>query len=126
MAFETSEQHSHQNQRPVRVPTLKGDIYNAAVEMAEDLDGWEVLSKDDAELKLTCRRPGGFLKGTATITVWVEGPDGMPSSTVHVRSETARQGQRDRVRAAVPSQGVLIAAIGTRPPWRRAPGAKLP
>lgn len=100
MAFETSEQHSHQHQRPVRVPTLKGDIYNAAVEMAEDLDGWEVLSKDDAELKLTCRRPGGFMKGTATITVWVEGPDGMPSSTVHVRSET-EGGLLDRDKANV-------------------------
>ena len=100
MAFETSEQHSHQNQRPVRVPALKGDIYNAAVEMAEDLDGWEVLSKDEGELKLVCRRPGGLLKGTATITVWVEGPDGMPSSTVYVRSET-EGGLLDRDKANV-------------------------
>ena len=77
MAFETSEQHSHQNQRPVRVPALKGDIYNAAVEMAEDLDGWEVLSKDEAGLKLTCRRPGGFLKGTATIKAMATRPNPM-------------------------------------------------
>ena len=87
-SFETSDSHKSQNHQPIRVPTLKGDVYSAAREMVEDLAGWELISEDPESCVLTCRKSGGLLGGSSTITVTVEGPDGIPSTTVNVRSES--------------------------------------
>ena len=72
----------------VRVPTLKHDIFSAAQEMCADLSGWAIREVDQAALKITCERKNGVLSGTSTIEVAVDGPDGIPSSTTSVRSES--------------------------------------
>ena len=87
-SFATSDSNSHANLQPMRVPILQPDIYSAAKEMVEDLAGWALKSSDDDSLTLVCTRGGGFLSGEATITITVEGPEGMPSSTVNCRSES--------------------------------------
>jgi hypothetical protein len=87
-SFETSDNHASLDLRPIRVPTRKEDIYGAAREMVEDLSGWEVIESNDEALKLTCRRKGGLLGGTSTIEISVQGPDGIPSATVNVKSTT--------------------------------------
>ena len=52
-----------------------------------DLD-WEVVGSDDEKLEITCRKKGGLLGGTATIQILVDGPEGIPSATVNVKSTT--------------------------------------
>lgn len=86
--FETSDQNGSRSLQPVRVPTLKQDIFGQARELCSDLDAWDVVEIDEANLKITCRRSNGFLGGTSHISVWVEGPEGIPSSTTHIRSES--------------------------------------
>lgn len=63
-------------------------MYSAAKEMVESLSGWEILSADDAKRVISCRKKGGLFSGESQITIRVEGPDGIPSSTVYVRSES--------------------------------------
>ena len=89
-SFETSETHPNPDHQPVRVPINKGDAYGAAREMCEDL-GWKIVGQDDEALTLTCDRSGGFLGGRAEVVVRIEGPEGIPSSSTHVRS-TSRGG----------------------------------
>jgi len=88
-SFETDEQHSNPSLKPLRVASRKEGIYEQAKEMVSDLDGWTLVSSDDGSFVLVCERKGGLLGGTATITIRVEGPDGIPSTTVHVRSESS-------------------------------------
>ena len=88
-SFETSEQHPSPAHRPVVVPILKEDIYRAAREMIDDLEAWTIVSADDEQLTLRCERRGGLMGAAATITVTVEGPDGIPSATLNVRSESS-------------------------------------
>jgi hypothetical protein len=99
-SFETKDSHSSADLRPVRVPTRKDEIYRQALEMVEALEAWQLVSQDEAAGTIVCRRPGGFLAGEATITVTVAGPEGIPSSTVSVRSESAG-GLRSRDKANV-------------------------
>ena len=73
--FETSDQNGSRSLQPVRVPTLKQDIFGQARELCSDLDGWDVVEVDEANLKITCKRANGLLGGTSQILVWVEGPD---------------------------------------------------
>ena len=87
-SFETSDQHGDQTLRPIRVPSLTSGIYSAAKEMVDDLDSWRLLEAKDDDLTLVCERDRGFVGGKAKITIRVEGPEGVPSSTVHVRSES--------------------------------------
>ena len=88
-SFATSDSNSNANLQPLRVPILQQDIYSAAKEMVEDLPDWTIVNADDDKLTLTCKRGGGLLSGEATITITVEGPEGMPSSTVNCRSESS-------------------------------------
>jgi hypothetical protein len=94
-SFASGDDNSKESLKPLRVPALKDGIYQAAKEMVGDLPGWELVSDDAERLILSCRRPGGVLSGTAEITITVEGPDGIPSTTVNVRSQT-RGGLRSR------------------------------
>ena len=87
-SFETSDRHAHASCQPIRVPILREEVYQAAREMVEDLSGWSLVRADDERLELHCAKKGGLLGGAARITVTVEGPDGIPSATVNVRSET--------------------------------------
>ena len=86
--FATSDSHKSQHHRPIRVPTQQGNIYRAAKEMIADLAGWTLVTEDEAQGRLVCRRNNGFLGGISTITIAVEGPEGIPSTTVNVTSES--------------------------------------
>jgi len=88
-SFATSETHSHFHLKPLAVASLKHGVYEEAKNLASDLPGWSVISADDARLEITCRRDGGPLTGAATVTITCEGPDGIPSTVVNVRSETS-------------------------------------
>ena len=88
-SFATSEQHSHFNLKPLAVASLKRGVYEEAKDLAGDLPGWRVLTADDERLRIVCERKGGSLSGTATVTITCEGPDGIPSTVVNVKSETS-------------------------------------
>jgi hypothetical protein len=88
MPFATDDQHAHFHLKPLRVSILKQGVFEEARNLASELPGWSVLSADDATLVLRCERRVGSLSGTSHVTIAVEGPEGIPSSTVHVRSET--------------------------------------
>jgi len=98
--FETSPDQSKANLQPLRVSTRVPDIYREAKEMVADLPRWTLVSADDAASTLHCEREGGFLAGAARVTIRVEGPEGIPSATVHLKSESAG-GLRSRDRANV-------------------------
>lgn len=85
--FETSDDHPGRFHRPVRVPVAKLDVFGAAQEMCADL-AWTVQDVDAESLTIVCERSGGLLGGTSRITVRVDGPEGIPSSTTTVRSES--------------------------------------
>ena len=99
-SFETDEQHSNPSLKPLRVASRREGIYAQAKEMVADLDGWTLESCDDEQLVLVCERKGGLLGGTSRITIRVEGPEGIPSATIHVRSESSG-GLRSRDKANV-------------------------
>jgi hypothetical protein len=99
-SFETSDGHGSVHLRPIRVPTRKEDIFREALEMVDALEAWELVSQDPATCTIVCRRPGGLMSGAADITVRVDGPDGIPSSTVHVKS-VSQSGLRSRDKANV-------------------------
>lgn len=84
--FETREDAPDERLRPLRVPIRSDQVFESVREMIADLDGWEVVSSDERERVLTCRKRAGLLGGTATITIRCEGPEGLPSTVVHVRS----------------------------------------
>jgi hypothetical protein len=88
MGFATSDSHTSRHHKPIRVPTQQGNIYRAAKEMIADLPGWTLVSEDEAQGRLVCRKQNGFLGGVSTITIAVEGPAGIPSTTVNVSSES--------------------------------------
>jgi hypothetical protein len=87
-SFSTSEQHAKPALQPLRVASLKGGVYEEAKNLVGDLPGWELIEADDHRLVLVCRRDGGVLGGMARIEIRVEGPEGIPSSTVHVSSRS--------------------------------------
>ncbi|MCC6405830.1 MAG: hypothetical protein IT453_01600 [Planctomycetes bacterium] len=85
--FETSESHDKPEFRPLHVARRREGLYEAAKEMVADLSNWTVVKADDSACTLHCERKGGLLGGTSKVTVRVEGPEGLPSSTIHVRAE---------------------------------------
>jgi hypothetical protein len=87
--FETSEDHAGRWHRPVCVPVGKEDVFASALEMLEDLPRWSVQSVDKEGLSATCERSNGPLRGTSTIVVRVEGPDGLPNSQTHCSSQSS-------------------------------------
>lgn len=85
--FETSPSHERAELRPLHVALRREGLYEAAKEMVADLANWTLVQADDAATTLHCERRGGWLGGTAKVTLRVEGPEGMPSATIHVRAE---------------------------------------
>ena len=98
--FETSPEQPKANLQPLRVPMSVPDIYREAKDMVEDLPRWKLVTAEDEAATLTCEREGGLLAGASRITIRVEGPEGIPSSTVHLKSEST-DGLRSRDRANV-------------------------
>jgi hypothetical protein len=87
-SFQTSDEHGRPELRPLRVAMRREDLFAEARTMVEDLDGWTLVRADEEGLALHCERKGGLLGGTARVTLSVEGPDGIPSATLTVRSES--------------------------------------
>lgn len=87
-SFETSDSHSSRDAKPIRVPVRRENIFSAAVEMAGDMEGWEIVSetKGDTTDVVVCRVPGGFLAGESAVTITVEGPNEIPNTTVNAKS----------------------------------------
>jgi hypothetical protein len=85
-SFATSDTHSHFNLKPLRVASVKAGVYQEAKNLASELPGWKILEADDRRLVLKCERKGGALSGPSTVIVTIEGPDGVPSTTVNVES----------------------------------------
>lgn len=88
-SFETSDDHSNASLKPLRVPSLQDGIYSEAKNLVDDLPNWSLQSADDEAMTLVCLRKGGLLSGDSTVTIRVEGPEGMPSTTVNCRSESS-------------------------------------
>ena len=88
-SFETSPSEKSAHCQPLQLPTLMPDLYGAAKEMVEDL-GWELRSEELESVKgtLVCVRKGGLLSGDSTITITLEAPEGIPATTINVRSVT--------------------------------------
>lgn len=87
--FETSDTHAQPHLKPLRVAMRIDAVWEAAREQATDLPGWTVLTADEATRRIVCTRRKRFLSGESTITISCEGPADLPSTTVHVRSETS-------------------------------------
>jgi len=87
-SFESSEEHAQFHLKPLRVPSRADGVHEEARNMVEDLPNWSIVAADDARHVLTCRREGGLLSGAATVTITCAGPEGIPSTTVSVRSES--------------------------------------
>ena len=98
-SFRTDESHD-EDHAPVRVPILKEYVYQEAKNLVDDLPGWTLVEADDGAMVLTCERKGGLLSGTSRVTIRCEGPEGIPSCTVDVESES-QGGLRSRDRANV-------------------------
>lgn len=87
-SFATSDEHARPELRPLRVAIRKEDVFAEAKNLAGELPGWRILSMDDQRLAIVCERRRGALSGASTVTLTFEGPDGIPSTTVNVRSTT--------------------------------------
>lgn len=84
--FETSDDQARAELRPLRVAMRREDLFGEARTMVEDLPAWKLERADEAALELHCSRKGGLLGGSANVTIRVEGPEGIPSATLHITS----------------------------------------
>jgi hypothetical protein len=82
--FETSDAHASPALRPIRVAVRPDQVFAEACEQVDDLRGWERVSVDEAARTIVCRKRGGLLSGTATVTIRCEGAHDLPSTTVTV------------------------------------------
>ena len=88
-SFETSDAHAQFHLKPLRVASRADGVHEEARNMVEDLPHWTIVSADDARRVLTCRREGGLFSAPSTVTITCAGPAELPSTTVHVRSESS-------------------------------------
>lgn len=109
-SFETDERHNETGLRPVRAALRREGLWAEARNLAGELPGWRILSSDEQRLTLVCERGAGLLGGKACVTIRVEGPAGLPSSTLHVRSESA---------GGILSRDKAIVREFVEPFWRR-------
>ena len=86
MAFQTSDAHAAHELRPVRVAALSAGVFEEARTLAAELPGWRVLESDEPSGRIVCSKQNGLLRGSARITISVESPPGIPSTTVQVNS----------------------------------------
>lgn len=87
-SFESDDRHADLSLKPIRVPLRREELFGEAKDMVADLAGWELVSEDPAARVIVCRKRRGILRGESTITIRVDGPEGLPSASVTVRSET--------------------------------------
>lgn len=87
--FETRDDAADPLHRPLRVAVRWEEVWAEAKNLASDLPAWRIVREDAAAGTLECERSGGWLRGRARITISVHGPQGIPSATVSLRSQTA-------------------------------------
>jgi hypothetical protein len=87
-SFRTSDEHSKPLHKPLRVARRREELFAEARDMVADLAAWKLVDSDESALVLRCERKSGFLSPAAHVTITVEGPDGIPSSTLNVESTT--------------------------------------
>lgn len=88
-SFETSAQHASFHLKPLSVPIRIESVFEEARNQVEDLAGWSIVKVDEASHTLVCERAGGLLSGPSTVTIVLSGPEGLPSTTVNVKSESS-------------------------------------
>lgn len=88
MGCSTHDSADHPALKPLRVPILKESVFEEARNLAAELPGWRIVRADERELVIVCERAGGVFAPVSTVTIRVEGPDGIPSTTVHCASES--------------------------------------
>ena len=86
--FESSDSNGALEQQPLRVPRLKDGIWQTAKELIDDLPQWSLVREDEAKGELVCERRARFLSAKSTVTIRISGPDGVPSTTVALVSES--------------------------------------
>jgi hypothetical protein len=99
-SFASDDAHAAEGLRPVRVPIRKEAVYEEGLDRAGQHKRWTVVRSDERELCIVCERAGGLLRAPSTVTIRVEGPDGLPSAVVTCSSES-RGGPFARDRANV-------------------------
>lgn len=87
-SFETNDAHTNFHLKPLRVAIRAEGVFEEAKNLVADLPNWSLVSADDARRVLTCTRKAGFLGAESTITITCDGPEGIPSTTVNVKSRT--------------------------------------
>ena len=88
-SFRTNDAEASPKLRPLRVAVRKEDVYAEARDMVADLAGWKLVDGDERALVLRCERKGGLLSPASRVTIWIEGPNGIPSATVQVESNSS-------------------------------------
>ena len=89
MSFQTSDSHSAQESRPIRAAVLQSGMFEEAKTLVGELPGWSLVEADEGRGRIECTRRGGLLFGSSRITITLESPPGIPSTTVNVRSESS-------------------------------------
>ena len=89
MSFQTSDSHAALEHRPGRVAALQSGIFDEARTLVGELPGWSLVSADEKLGRIECQKRNGFLGGTSRITITLESPLGIPSTTVNLRSESS-------------------------------------
>ncbi len=95
--FETNDSESNPLLRPLRVPSLGEGILKAARELVDDLPDWKLIEADEQAGRLVAERAARILSAKSKVTIRVESPEGVPSTTVSLRSESdggLRKGDR--------------------------------
>jgi hypothetical protein len=87
--FQTDDGDPRAELRPLRVALRREELFAEARTMVEDLAGWTLVRADEGALELYCERKGGLLSSTARVRIRVEGPEGIPSSTLTLSSESS-------------------------------------
>jgi|GEM_PF-663250 len=109
-SYQTREGEADPSLAPIRVPIRKENVFEEACNLASELPGWKILTRDEAQGLIVCQRSAGLLGGNATVTIRVEGPDGLPSAIVHTRCES---------KGGLLSRDKAIVQEFTVPFWRR-------
>ena len=87
--FETNDGETNPLLQPLRVPSLRDGILQSAKELVEDLPEWTLLECDEEGGTIRAERKARFLGGASQVTLSFESPDGVPSTTVKLRSESS-------------------------------------
>ena len=89
MSFQTSDSHAAEELRPVRVAVLQSGIFEEAKTLVSELPGCTLIEANAEQGRIECSKRNGFLSGSSRITITLQSPPGIPSTTVNLRSESS-------------------------------------